>query len=799
MELQQISTDVRQLSVEDIVAEWLLRYASLSNVDVAHLSNVSRRWRQASKRAIFEQTTKPSDRFGITLLLLPSMVRYIMSSAKDRVESDNNNVGVTDTFCAAWFHPDGIQELPISLNGSASIISASDDDYSHTTSKSINAFSPNGEPIYDASDKDDDDNNTKGDGTRSSRSSRKQQIRQVQNRSKSPATLSLSIHRNVVLTNGTATTGSLSTDEPRIATCNEWHGYRTAMEVLSHFGYQASFVNDVIASAQSYSISLSSLHISNEASANIETHGSRRNLAVKRRKYRETTYAVRGAIVSRPESYCDCIDTEIEQLRALRFATAGNDKNELNNIRIHEYKQSILRKEIRRLELQRDVLPRIITRLTTTPNGSINSAGKAVQNGVHEQKQEPQRHRCVQFLNANGGHAVCMLTPRFACGPLIEPVTIFCVGIATEDGCFLSGLHHRFELGHMYPNSELAEVSELSPVCIATDSWSAKVSNEATIEPNSAIIDIVDDNPASYPVIHICEDDDDDRDGEEDDDDDDDNNGNNDKLRIRDIVIRDDDDDDDSCDASCVDDDENRRRKCNCIFNGVGEKIAALDEDKPRVIHRGRLGPGTWHCYVAVFDGENSMIRIDGVSESMQTERPDSENDTTAQNTNAMLDGLTIGSDHCFGMSLCCGNGSGGEGEGAIAELAVFQGRLDLTDVKVLEKNWMERHCIPPVLPSQTGMVVSTQQETTESDAANMASITLWNEDDLARQAHALFFLPETEDGTTSLPSLTPTSIPLRFLSRHRSVAWKQTNPVTGELIHIKRIGCKPGASSSDL
>jgi hypothetical protein len=153
-------------------------------------------------------------------------------------------------------------------------------------------------------------------------------------------------------------------------------------------------------------------------------------------------------------------------------------------------------------------------------------------------------------------------------------------------------------------------------------------------------------------------------------------------------------------------------------------------------------------------------------------------------------------------MSLCCGNGSGGEGEGAIAELAVFQGRLDLTDIKVLEQDWMERHCILPMSPViQSSIDMSNAPEATSSEATNSSSMTVWSENELARQAHALFFLPETEEEAASLPSLLPTGtrIPLRFLSRHRSVAWKQINPVTGEQIHIKRIGCKSGASSSDL
>jgi hypothetical protein len=186
-----------------------------------------------------------------------------------------------------------------------------------------------------------------------------------------------------------------------------------------------------------------------------------------------------------------------------------------------------------------------------------------------------------------------------------------------------------------------------------------------------------------------------------------------------------------------------------------------------------------------VFDGENSFIRIDGVAEPMQTENPSGELDTSKPR--ALLDGLTIGSDHCFGMSLCCGNGSGGEGEGAIAELAIFQGRLDLTDIQAVEKKLMEKHHL-----ATTGDLSGASSENN--------SISPWKENDFVRQAHALFFLPETDYGTTNSPSSSgPTQIPLRFLAQHRSVAWKQLNPVTGEPIHIQRIGCKPGASSSDF
>jgi hypothetical protein len=799
-QIEQSLTDhsLEMEAVEDVIVDWLLRKSLLSNLEFAHLSNLSKQWRQASKRAILKQISESKSNNGnSSLLLLPSMARFIMTSSIPKVESGsivNNNDGSQnhDTFCAAWFHPDGIQELPISLNSNHTILSASDDDHSHATSKSGPAFTLNGELTYENSDKDEGD-------TRSSRSSRKQQIRLEQNRSKSPATLSMSIsQRNHNYQNGTAlATSSTSTNEPNVPTCIEWRGYRTAMDILSHFGYAASFVEDVISSVQlkhDTSATLGTNEGSNEFQINIGR--------TKKRLYRDTTYAVRGAIASRPESYCDCIDTDIEKLRTLRFATAGND--ELKNIRFQEYKESLLRREIQRRELQRDVLPRIITRIvSSTKNGVVERNG---ENGAHHhkllQKEQNLKHRCVQFLNANGGHAVCMLTPPFACGPLIEPVTIFCIGIATEDGCFLSGLHHRFELGHLYPNTEIAEISEQSPVCIATECGSSKSIPGKAIQNNNFDCNVYDADPTTYPVIHTCEDDDDDRDGDEDDYDEDDYDDEADNLQVSNVDLRDDDDDDDddddSCDDSCNEDDT--PRKCNCIFNGVGEKIAALDEGKPRIIHRGMLGPGMWHCYVAVFDGENSIIRIDGVSESIETETPTTETDIS-EKTKATLDGLTIGSDHCFGMSLCCGNGSGGEGEGAIAELAVFQGRLDLIDIQVLEQELMEKHCISPiVLPVKELCTVHNQANGTTRDVDYALTLAMWKENEFARQAHALFFLPETEDGTTTLPSsTTPLRIPLRFLAGHRSVAWKQTNLVTGEPIHIKRIGCKLGASSSDL
>jgi len=222
--------------------------------------------------------------------------------------------------------------------------------------------------------------------------------------------------------------------------------------------------------------------------------------------------------------------------------------------------------------------------------------------------------------------------------------------------------------------------------------------------------------------------------------------------------------------------------KCSCVFEGINNKRDRLYEEeatggddqrestnrrRQRRIHRARFGPGTWHCYVAIVDGASTQIRVDGACEPIKTDLSPAEGKGLLRK--AMLDGLTIGSDHCFGMSLCCGYGSGGgEGEGSIAELAVFGGRLDLEDIVHVERQMMERHNIPPI------------ESMHDRDK-------LWDDCRFIRAADALFGDSPTGD-----------SVPLRYMARHRLVAWHQRNPVTGKEMQITKIGCHPNAESSD-
>lgn len=724
-------SNITVVTVEKVVTRWMM--SSLSNVQLAILSNVSRVWRQAVVAIILEQSLTIREEEDVTiegkrtpLLLLPSMVHYMMRRPNYHHEvGKHKRNGVmkrqdydNETFCVAWFVPQGIQEqdLLVSIddeeNHDGDGYDYDDDEYGTENSfMPGRTFQSNGVYFQDGAVDVLNQNFVSCDQNNDvtlAPSNVKPALPQQQ----------LLSARNSQCSRTPSGVGSNSIAEweDLVPTCYEWQGYSSAMEILHPFGYTPSFVETVLRSAKE--------RISEKQVDKLES-----TLVIQKSEIEDDVYmAVRGAHLARPESYCLCVDADSRRLTELRVkesqrrsnrtldtastqkASHGNSNNNqrkldhYNGTRFQEYKQFLIRKERRRRELQREVLPRILLR----------------QFLPHIQQK--QHRQCVQFLNASGSHAVCMMTPPFHCGPIAEPVTILCVAIATEDGCFLSGLHRRFELGHLYPNDNITRATELSPVCLSTE---YHVSDSFNVErqPKTPC------RPQTY------------RSSSDDDDEDDDEEGGS---------------------SSCVDEDSHHL--CECIFRGSTEKRpACLDETKPRALCRGRMLPGSWHCYTAVYDGAASFIRVDGVPESSATCMfPGKAVDGQSPQSRALLDGMTIGSDHTFGMSLCCGDGSGGEGEGAIAELAVFSGRLALSDLQVLESSVMSRHGIVPT---------------------QMSSIDLhWKECEWSRQAHALFCLSQLDGEGNNMDVEKTQSVPLRYLSRHRSVAWQLANPGTMSL-----------------
>jgi len=703
----------RQVVVPDAAIEWIVTNGVVSNVELARLTNVDRRWRKAVKKAILEKATAASAEEEIRrgedrrrrrpILLLPSMVRRLQELSEHRSITPSLWPTTRETFCAAWFAPVGIQEVKVSSFRSAGDDEKLDDCSSHKSSAVSEGFAPSGGQTYEGSD----------DSTDNRRSRHKKRTNK-NGRSKSPASLN-SFRRN-------NESGETTGDDGGVLCSYEWRGYRHPYDVLKHFGYAESFVKDILQEAVN-------LHSNRGSPSTLEDN-------LQRMALHQPTFAVRGATVARPESYCLCLDegTASENNLEMKLKAAANeDSSEWVDIRLQEYKQSVMRRNRRRRELQRDVLPRV---LQACPEDAAVHIGR--------------RQRGLQFLNSSGSHAVCMTTPFFGCGPIPEPLTIFCVGIATEDGCFLSGLFRRFEIGHLYPNNEAAEATEQSAICIAAESWEEE--NLAATRSES-----VESLPYKFSS------------------------------------------DDSSFESSRGGHTSTDIIKCNCVFKGVNDKLDLMyDDDNNHHGHdddgensednagrnirisRGRFGPGTWHCYTAIVDGQESEIRVDGISEPVAMDVKDAGNFRRA-----MLDGLTIGSDHCFGMSLCCGFGSGGgEGEGAISEIAVFAGRLDLADVKAIEQQLMEQHAIPPV------------ETTSRRDE-------MWEEYRLVREGQALFAtnpqgVKEIGVNGEGEGAVEPRGIPLRYMARHRLVAWHQRNPVTGLPLNLTKIGCRPGADSTD-
>ncbi|GMI48245.1 hypothetical protein TrCOL_g12351 [Triparma columacea] len=157
---------------------------------------------------------------------------------------------------------------------------------------------------------------------------------------------------------------------------------------------------------------------------------------------------------------------------------------------------------------------------------------------------------CVQFLNWDSSSAVRMRTSEFLCGPVPQPVTVFVVGIASEDGCFVSGLRGRFEIGHMYPDDRLSEQMDMSPVVMS-----------ASFRPSS-----VHRNVSSSI------------------------NG----LRFTSSSNS---DSEDSSSAS----------------SSTGESELSVASNPPEEhMVKGKSRPGRWHVYTCVFDGESSTLRVDG-------------------------------------------------------------------------------------------------------------------------------------------------------------------------------------------
>ena len=397
--------------VPEVAVRWCLSHAVISNTELATLSNVNRQWRQVTKQVILEQVCwkDSAPQSLLQMLLLPSMLRQLIIYASTTLGQDEPFTCTTvppspnETFCAAWFDPSGIRPLPVALYGGSeendNDYDADENDYLDRTITvddsgdwfrsnnqhhlPIEPFAPSGGPSYVASEPDHDD------GKRGGGRSRSSSIRGAGGR---PS-----------LTMSNTPVASLTGGERNVVICaDEWQGYRSPMDVLAPFGYTHSFVMDL----------LQSCHAAIQSPLDwlpLVTHAHR------------ATFAVRGATVARPEGYCLCYDDDGDSVAVATKAaerletsqgvfrnnisdestTESYENSRLVDIRLQEYKHVLLRRKRRRQELQRQVLPRVI----------INHRPKQTTTDPDEVVSPSLPARSLQFLNADGGHAVCMMTP----------------------------------------------------------------------------------------------------------------------------------------------------------------------------------------------------------------------------------------------------------------------------------------------------------------------------------------------------------------------------------------------------
>ena len=104
-----------------------------------------------------------------------------------------------------------------------------------------------------------------------------------------------------------------------------------------------------------------------------------------------------------------------------------------------------------------------------------------------------------------------------------------------------------------------------------------------------------------------------------------------------------------------------------------------------------------------------------------------------------------------------------------LLELAFFKGKLELIDILKLERHLMDKFGITmPVKPKSERTIEDSNSRLAHSLMDQSPScVSRSNNDDIIR------------------------GVPLRHMTMLREVAWKQTNPVTGESIRVQRIGNK--------
>jgi hypothetical protein len=276
-----------------VAVRWMIRNTP-SNVELAILSNVCRRWREIASKTIVEEVLgiggeeadphhnddgsgnrarkKKANDVARTLsplssLLLPSSASFLARYSKHQQKSASHSIVAKfdednhrETYCVAWFHPDGIEfkQVPLDPMDETEINDGNEGNdpgrpaggvYAgdHRVTSGEEPFAPGGEFSYAGSDN----------GGHEGRNGQ-QQSRRNHSRSRSPApTMSSSnrvsanpgvaprqLRQNLVPASSSSQHQQQLQQQSRdwVSCLYQWNGYSEMMDVLRPFGYASSFV-----------------------------------------------------------------------------------------------------------------------------------------------------------------------------------------------------------------------------------------------------------------------------------------------------------------------------------------------------------------------------------------------------------------------------------------------------------------------------------------------------------------------------------------------------------------------------
>lgn len=287
----------------NVAVRWMIQHTS-SNVELATVSNVCRRWREIASKTILEEllldtvsgavveveeedNNKNNDESDVqtktkekntmarnntghspsylSSLLLPSTAALLASytqyhqQQRAPMKIDTKREETNETYCVAWFHPDGIEFKQLALDGNDNDenntnhfggrpgtrgIYAGD----HRVTSGEEAFAPSGELFYVGSDHGREEGIGRHKGEQFRRNQSHRSPLPVPHSSSFPVVGTSTIGSPQIQNSSTSMVPASNLlqqrqqSKDRVSCVYQWNGYTEVMDILRPFGYAPSFV-----------------------------------------------------------------------------------------------------------------------------------------------------------------------------------------------------------------------------------------------------------------------------------------------------------------------------------------------------------------------------------------------------------------------------------------------------------------------------------------------------------------------------------------------------------------------------